>query len=67
MTCKHGLSGGCSACYLERRDRFAAAALTGLLANPGRIGSLREAVEAASDAADLQIAALDKGDEHGKA
>jgi hypothetical protein len=61
-TCKHGITfgGSCADCYSDRRDRFAAAALTGLLANNGRDGSALGFTGDAVLFADALIAALDK-------
>lgn len=44
----------------DRRDRFAAAALQGLIANPQRICKPRESAEACTMYADALIAELDK-------
>lgn len=44
----------------ERRERIATAALTGVLANPDHIATLRMRVDIALQAADALIAELDK-------
>jgi hypothetical protein len=59
-SCKHGVIGHCTSC--DRRDRFAAAALQGLLAGPrSNVSSFYadHAMEAAKFA-DALIAELDK-------
>ena len=47
----------------DRRDRFAAAALTGILANPSQSGNIRGGAEDARKYADALIAELDKPQE----